>query len=164
MTRDLNKLPVRMTTAEFRQLGLVPAGKGLRFKRPDPAAQMALASAKGRGAAKTGPLPEDLLAEAVLRIAPEAEREFVGAVPGRRYRIDIALPAERIAIECDGWSNHGRFRKSHESDRERQNLLSVRGWLILRFTARQIFQDLPAVVATIEAARAQRRALAEHHG
>ena len=88
---------------------------------------------------------------------PNAQREFQGAVPGRRYRIDIALEAEKIAIEIDGWQYHGKFKSAHESDRERQNHLAVAGWLVLRFTAGQIFKDLEGVSATIEKAVQQRR-------
>lgn len=106
---------------------------------------------------RTGRLPDEVLWLAVSGRYPEAIREYGGAVPGRRYRIDIALKEEQIAIEIDGWQYHGKYKSAHESDRERQNLLAISGWLVLRFTAGQIFKDLEGVSATIERAVAQRR-------
>ena len=106
---------------------------------------------------RAGRMPDEVLWMAVKAQFPHAEREYQGAVPGRRYRIDIALEAEKIAIEIDGWQYHGKFKSAHESDRERQNHLAVAGWLVVRFTAGQIFKDLQGVSATIEKAVQQRR-------
>ena len=106
---------------------------------------------------RAGRMPDEVLWMAVKAQFPHAEREYQGAVPGRRYRIDIALEAEKIAIEIDGWQYHGKFKSAHETDRERQNHLAVAGWLVLRFTAGQIFKDLEGVSATIEKAVQQRR-------
>lgn len=106
---------------------------------------------------RAGRMPDEVLWMAVKAQFPHAEREYQGAVPGRRYRIDIALEAEKIAIEIDGWQYHGKFKSAHESDRERQNHLAVTGWLVLRFTAGQIFKDIQGVSATIEKAVEQRR-------
>ena len=103
-------------------------------------------------------MPDEVLWLAVKAEHPAAVREYAGAVPGRRYRIDIALVEEKVAIEIDGWQYHGKYKSAHESDRERQNLLAVGGWLVLRFTAGQIFKDLDNVSLTIKAAVAQRRA------
>lgn len=50
-----------------------------------------------------------------------------------RYRIDIAFPDARLAVEIDGWAWHhdpDRFQR----DRTRQNQLSLAGWQVLRFT------------------------------
>ena len=74
----------------------------------------------------------------------------------RRYKKQ-PVEAEKIAIEIDGWQYHGKFKSAHESDRERQNHMAVAGWLVLRFTAGQIFKDLEGVSATIENAVQQRR-------
>jgi very-short-patch-repair endonuclease len=48
------------------------------------------------------------------------------------YRIDLAFPAERVAIEVDGWAWHvdaERFR----TDRRKGNSLTRGGWDLLRF-------------------------------
>ena len=101
--------------------------------------------------------PEDVLWQEISATYQDAQREYQGAVPGRRFRIDIALVDRKIAIECDGWANHGKYRKAHRSDRERQNLLAVRGWLILRFTCGQIYREMNEIKAMVDAAVEQRR-------
>ena len=136
---------IRLTIAEMKRFGLKTA-----FATPPARATAAVRCRAGR-------MPEEDLWTAVRAQFPHAQREFAGAVPGRRYRIDIALEAEKIAIEIDGWQYHGKFKSAHEADRERQNHLAVSGWLVLRFTAGQIFKDLQGVSATIEKAAQQRR-------
>lgn len=68
--------------------------------------------------------------------------EFEGAVPGRKFRIDIAFPAHRLALESDGWAYHGRFLGDFVRDRERQNLLCIHGWRVLRFSAGMVRRNL----------------------
>jgi very-short-patch-repair endonuclease len=49
------------------------------------------------------------------------------------YRIDLAFPAQRVAIEVDGWADHvdpERFR----NDRRKGNFITRSGWDLLRFT------------------------------
>ena len=135
-----------MTMAEVKRLGL-------KISAATPPARAKAPTVRRRA----GRMPDEVLWMAVKAQFPHAEREYQGAVPGRRYRIDIALEAEKIAIEIDGWQYHGKFKSAHESDRERQNHMAVAGWLVLRFTAGQIFKDLEGVSATIEKAVQQRR-------
>jgi len=67
------------------------------------------------------------------------------------YRIDLAFPAARVAVEVDGWAYH-RDAKRFRQERRRQNDLVLAGWTILRL----IWDDLnhrPApVLAQIRAA------------
>lgn len=100
----------------------------------------------------SGPTPHDMLWGAVGAALVGAEREFENAVPGRKYRLDIALPAARLAIEVDGWEWHGKHKGDFTRDRERQNLLTLHGWRILRFTAGQIRRDTGGCVKMIEEA------------
>lgn len=65
--------------------------------------------------------------------------------------IDFADPIMKIAIEVDGRAFHSD-RQSFERDRERQNMLVIRGWVILRFTWERIVNDPEGVVAEIIAA------------
>ena len=99
---------------------------------------------------------EDLLPQQRLWLAlsrlPGAESEFKGAVPGRRFRIDIAFPSASLAVEVDGWQHHGRHKSDFTRDRERQNLLTLNGWRILRFSAGQIHADLQACVRAVQQA------------
>lgn len=53
---------------------------------------------------------------------------------GRTYRIDLAYPDIKLAIELDGWTVHGS-RSAFDDDRVRANALTVAGWTILRFTS-----------------------------
>lgn len=62
-------------------------------------------------------------------------------IPGRRYRGDIAFPDVKLVVEVDGWQHHGKYLSDFERDRVRQNLLTLNGWRILRFTAGQIRKD-----------------------
>lgn len=103
-----------------------------------------------KGAVLT-PTPHDLLWSAVGRFEG-AVREHPGAIPGRKYRIDIAFPAQKLAVEVDGWAFHGRRKGDFTRDRTRQNHLTLNGWRILRFTAGQIHKELELCAAQVKAA------------
>lgn len=121
-------------------------------KRPVQTAYLQVHRTTARRAA-TGVTPHDILWAAVReRWGTTAVREFKDAVPNRRYRIDIAFPVSRLALEVDGWSHHGMFKADFIRDRERQNLLCIYGWRILRFTAGMIYKDLSRQVEIIAAA------------
>jgi very-short-patch-repair endonuclease len=81
-------------------------------------------------------------------------RDTVGRVMAE---IDFAHVGLRIAIEVDGRAFHSD-RLSFERDRQRQNALTVGGWLVLRFTWEQITERPDEVIAVIRAAIAQRAA------
>lgn len=98
----------------------------------------------------SGPTPHDLLWDAVYaRWGERAVREFKGAVPKRAFRLDVAFPDVRLAIEVDGYEFHGKYLTDFTRDRERQNALTIAGWRILRFTAGNIRGDLPGCIDTI---------------
>lgn len=65
--------------------------------------------------------------------------------------IDFACEGLLIAIEVDGRAHHSD-RRSFERDRARQNSLTLRGWLVLRFTWEQITRDPEWVIATVQEA------------
>lgn len=70
-------------------------------------------------------------------------------VPCGKYRIDLALPAYKIAIECDGRAYHSTpEQRAH--DRRKDAYLRKHGWKVLRFSGRMIYRDLPKVIARIE--------------
>lgn len=81
-------------------------------------------------------------------------RDTVGGVIAE---IDFAHVGLRIAIEVDGRAFHSD-RLSFERDRQRQNALTLGGWLVLRFTWEQITERPDEVIAVILAAVAQRAA------
>ncbi|MBN6741427.1 DUF559 domain-containing protein [Acidithiobacillus sp. MC6.1] len=101
--------------------------------------------------------PQDLLWEACRRelgdYAPVAE--YRGAVPGRKFRIDVAFPGHRLAVEIDGWQYHGQHLSAHRKDRERMRLLTLHGWRLLPFTAGEVLRDVAGCVDQIRIALRQ---------
>lgn len=132
---------MRMSVAALRR-------SKLRIASITPAAR----SLPAKKCQRTGPSPHDLLWAAVAQHYASARREYPDAVPNRRFRLDIAITAQRIAIEVDGWEWHGKHKNDFKRDRERQNLLVLNGWRVLRFTASDIRRDMAAVMETIRAA------------
>ncbi|MBA8796102.1 very-short-patch-repair endonuclease [Friedmanniella endophytica] len=72
-------------------------------------------------------------------------------VGGRRFFLDVAFPAARLAVEVDGRAVHDTA-EAFESDRARQNALVLAGWTVLRFTWRMLADDPELVLAQILAA------------
>ncbi|NMH98867.1 type IV toxin-antitoxin system AbiEi family antitoxin domain-containing protein [Pseudonocardia acidicola] len=109
----------------------------------------------------------DLLIAAADRADSAAERLLVTILrnagitgwttghPFGAYRIDLAFPAVRVAVEVDGWAWHvdaERFR----TDRRKGNALVRAGWDLLRFTWHDLANEparvLDEVRATLTAA------------
>lgn len=65
---------------------------------------------------------------------------------GRSFRLDLAYPREKLAIELDGWEFH-RSRSAFDDDRTRANLLVASGWTLVRFTSRTPEAEIVACVA-----------------
>jgi very-short-patch-repair endonuclease len=76
--------------------------------------------------------------------------------PAAGYKIDVAFPAQKIAVETDGWAFHSS-QEDFQKDRERQNKLALLGWQVLRFTWLDLTEYPQRVLAEIEAARRSRR-------
>lgn len=93
--------------------------------------------------------PQALLWDRVKRRWPDAQAEHHAGVPGRAFRIDIALPELRIGIEVDGYSHHAKTLDGFLNDRRRQNQLVLAGWNMLRFPAGDVLKDLPGCIDTI---------------
>jgi len=66
---------------------------------------------------------------------PEPYREHVFH-PQRNWRLDLALPAIKLAIEVDGGVHRikGRFL----ADIEKSNALTLLGWRLIRVTPRMV--------------------------
>lgn len=71
-------------------------------------------------------------------------------VPCGRYRIDLALPAYHLAIECDGKAYHSSPDQKAR-DRRKDRYLRKNGWRVLRFSGSAINRRMPHVLAKIEA-------------
>jgi very-short-patch-repair endonuclease len=64
------------------------------------------------------------------------------------WRVDLAFPERKVAVEVDGWAWHvdpERFR----TDRRKQNALVGEGWNPLRFTWHDLVGQPARVVAEI---------------
>jgi very-short-patch-repair endonuclease len=64
------------------------------------------------------------------------------------FEIDAVWRAQRIAVELDGWQDHGT-RRAFETDRERDALLAANGWRVVRFTHRQVMRRPDRVLHTL---------------
>jgi very-short-patch-repair endonuclease len=73
---------------------------------------------------------------------PEPNRHVLG------YRVDCLWPERRLVVELDGYEFH-RGRDAFESDRERDSRLRLAGYLVLRFTWRQVMDRPGQVVALL---------------
>lgn len=73
--------------------------------------------------------------------------------PVRKWRFDLAWPAERVAAEIDGgqW-RAGGGRHNTDSDREKLNVAAALGWRVLRFSHTALASDPAGCVELVAAA------------
>jgi very-short-patch-repair endonuclease len=64
------------------------------------------------------------------------------------YRVDLLWPELRLVVEVDGYQFHGT-RGAFEDDRRRDARLQAAGYVVIRFTARQIEHHPLAVLAQL---------------
>lgn len=69
-------------------------------------------------------------------------------LPVAGYEVDCAYPELKVAIELDGFGFHAD-RVAFQRDRTKQNLLTLQGWRILRFTRRDVLLHPDTVAAAI---------------
>ena len=87
---------------------------------------------------------------------PRAGYEFSDE-HGQPGRIDIAYPAQQLAIECDGYEHHGT-REAFESDRLRTTRLAALGWRVFQITSKQLDEQPAKVVQRLKEALTWRTA------
>jgi hypothetical protein len=51
------------------------------------------------------------------------------------FRLDLAYPDAKLAIEYDGWDTH-KTRVAFDADRRRDRILQLNGWVVLRLTSK----------------------------
>jgi len=66
-------------------------------------------------------------------------------IPGRRLEVDFHWPSLALIVEVDGYRFHGGRRRAN-SDRDRDQVLFIAGWNVIRFTRDQVVGE-PQVVA-----------------
>jgi hypothetical protein len=101
--------------------------------------------------------PQKLLASALgwameHPICTAAVKDIFPSLPNC-YKVDIADPAAKLAIEVDGRTHNQRRWKF--LDRRKTEVLHALGWRVLRFKNEQVMRDVRAVVTEIESARRQ---------
>jgi very-short-patch-repair endonuclease len=84
------------------------------------------------------------------------EVQHVVVINGRRYRLDLAYPELRIAVEYDGEEHRGQARARRDLLREAD--LASAGWRILRFDAAVAMRRPHQIVAEVRAELAARSA------
>ena len=67
------------------------------------------------------------------------------------YKVDVAFPGPKVAIETDGWAFHSD-QDDFQNDRERQNNIALLGWQVLRFTWLDLVKYPQRVIAVIRSA------------
>ncbi len=65
--------------------------------------------------------------------------------------IDVAVPADKLAIETDGWAFH-HDQEVFQKDRVKQNEIALMGWQVLRFTWLDLTEYPQRVIAEIRLA------------
>jgi very-short-patch-repair endonuclease len=112
-------------------------------------------------ATRTGTLTESVAQRRLLDLIrdsglpmPQTEQPLLG------YRVDLLWPDVRLVVEVDGYQYHGT-REAFERDRRRDARLHSAGYVVIRFTARQIEHHPLAVLAELaQAIHAAQRATA----
>ena len=77
---------------------------------------------------------------------PRPQRNVDLAIGGRFFEVDCLWREQRLAVELDGRATHGTAR-AFEGDREKDRLLLVEGWNMVRITWRQL-RDEPGAIVT----------------
>jgi predicted transcriptional regulator of viral defense system len=102
------------------------------------------------GAAPTeSELEEGFLSLVCAAGCPAPERQvYIAPDDGEpAIRVDFVWRAERLALETDGRKYH-RTRRAFETDRRRDQRLTLAGWRVVRVTWRQVTDD-PATIARL---------------
>jgi very-short-patch-repair endonuclease len=75
--------------------------------------------------------------------------QYPVVVNGRRYRLDLAYPAQRVAVEYDGEAHRLQARARRDLVREAD--LTAAGWTVLRFDAHVVMSRPGRIVAEVRA-------------
>ena len=64
------------------------------------------------------------------------------------YKVDVAFPDQKVVIEVDGWAFHSDA-EVFVKDRNRQNIIALLGWKVIRFTWLDLTEYPRRVIAEI---------------
>jgi very-short-patch-repair endonuclease len=76
---------------------------------------------------------------------PEIEPQFIVD----QYRLDFAIPREKVAIEIDGHEFH-KTKEQRTKDTKRERYLQSKGWQVIRFTGTEIFENVYGCVEEVK--------------
>ncbi|MEU4252767.1 DUF559 domain-containing protein [Amycolatopsis sp. NPDC026612] len=85
--------------------------------------------------------------------APVLQHEVLSLSGAVMYRLDLAWPSLRIALEYDGYEAH-EDRTAEDADRDRR--LTARGWIVIR-ARKDVFDSPGRVLSEIEGALRRRK-------
>lgn len=77
---------------------------------------------------------------------PVLVQQYRVRIRGQTYKLDLADPPSRLAVELDGWEFH-HTRSAFDDDRARANALVAHGWTLLRFTSRSTDAEIVTCVS-----------------
>jgi hypothetical protein len=144
------RLEIALNEAEVRRLTSRISLPELLRRYPRRHGSALLRSLLGEAAESRGITKRELEARFAAFVEahdlPRPRRNADIAVRGRFFNVDCLWAEQRLIVELDGRAVHGT-RRAFEEDRERDRVLSVEGWRVVRVTWRQL-RDEPASVAT----------------
>lgn len=73
---------------------------------------------------------------------PRPVQQFRVLVGGEPRLLDFASPDALVAIEWDGFAEHGLIRSTFDDDRDRDAELQLLGWIVIHVTSNTRRQDL----------------------
>jgi len=76
----------------------------------------------------------------VIAGLPEPEHNYLWDKPDSKRHVDYAFVPERVAVEVNEETAHGKWRKQEQDARKGIDLL-LRGWVLLRFTGTMLKND-----------------------
>jgi len=96
---------------------------------------------------------EEMLWDEFKKLSINAERQWEVILDKRTFYTDFALfcKARNIAVECDGDTYHMENERI-EKDKQRDNLLFINGWETMRFTSKNLNEELDQSVGLIKEA------------
>lgn len=80
------------------------------------------------------------------RLPPATFHPVIGG-----HEVDFLVDDTPVVLECDGWRWHARTPAQYERDRERDAELGALGYVVFRFTWRQITRDASRTADRIRA-------------
>jgi very-short-patch-repair endonuclease len=79
---------------------------------------------------------------------PEPEVQLEVARGARSHRLDLGWRRHKVGVEFDGLESH-MTRQQLADDRNRHNFFTEEGWLLLHFTAGDVYRRHEAMIATV---------------